>query len=486
MMRQVWMWISILVSAAPAARVPPEPPPSLQERIDAAAEGDTIWVERGTYMESLDFRGKALLLSGVDPLDRAVVQTTVIDASEQHTSTLHFLSGEGPDTRVRGLTITGGKGTPYLWGPNDGESTAGGGMICVGSSPTIESCVIRDNRTLGVDSVGGGGYCVAVASPTFRDCEFGANSARWGATLYVTDPGTSVAIADSRFVGECVRRDVHTDALYLRRNTALRMEDCVFEDSDCYFCIYSAGATVTVERCVLRDSRSSFVGLSYESEGATSSIRNCIIHDNISFEPQFRLIGVNPEIEHCTVFANESTYQASSMISVYGGTPALSHSIFWGNLPEAPTIEVEGAGVVDVDHCDIWGYWGRGNFYQDPLLRSWGDHRGVLAPGSPCIDAGSREREDGLAWPPRYPNGVRADLGAYGGPEAAGWAPWGGAAARSGSASPAWSRAPDRCACRTTTQRFRRRSTPRAIETSCWSRPGPTPRRSTCSARGSW
>jgi len=80
-----------------------------------------------------------------------------------------------------------------------------------------------------------------------------------------------------------------------------------------------------------------------------------------------------------------------------------------------------------VGYSNVQGGWpGVGNIDQDAEFRSLAGFHYLLAPGSPCIDAGAPTIEDGVSdwhprWPPWYPNGSRSDMGAYGGPGNADW-----------------------------------------------------------------
>jgi pectin methylesterase-like acyl-CoA thioesterase len=49
---------------------------TIQEAIDAAAHGDTVLVDSGTYVENIDFKGKAILVRGLGP------EFTTIDGNQ--------------------------------------------------------------------------------------------------------------------------------------------------------------------------------------------------------------------------------------------------------------------------------------------------------------------------------------------------------------------------------------------------------------------
>lgn len=135
---------------------------SIQSAIDNAADNDTIIVSPGIYPENINFLGKAITVSSVNPDDPATVAATVIDGSipddPNNASVVTFNSGEDNDSVLTGFTITGGTGTwlviawdlhaPY-W------NRCGGGVVCYNmSQPTITKNVFSSNST----GEGGGIY----------------------------------------------------------------------------------------------------------------------------------------------------------------------------------------------------------------------------------------------------------------------------------------------------------------------------------------
>lgn len=103
----------------------------IQHAIEAAAAGDTIEVQPGTYPEKLLFRGKALTVTSTNPQDRQVRAATVIEGMGQIVT---FADGEGSNSVLAGLTISGGSF----------------GIYCGASSPTISDCVIANNSCAGI------------------------------------------------------------------------------------------------------------------------------------------------------------------------------------------------------------------------------------------------------------------------------------------------------------------------------------------------
>lgn len=135
----------------------------IQEGIDAAVNGDTVWIDLGTYFEGINFRGKNILVTSNYIFDhsRQTIVHTVINGyylDPWDTATVvSFVSGEGPDAIVNGLTITQGEGTRTGLG-----CWCGGGILCHDSSPLITSNIITDNSTHFVWSGSGYGGGMAV------------------------------------------------------------------------------------------------------------------------------------------------------------------------------------------------------------------------------------------------------------------------------------------------------------------------------------
>ncbi len=133
-------------------------------------------------------------------------------------------------------------------------------------------------------------------------------------------------------------------------------------------------------------------------------------------------------LNHCTITEN---------IAFVGGGGAVHgdlfseawivNSILWGNSPDE-IAECES----NLSYSDIRGGWpGDGNIDIEPGLLSVGRYHHLLAPGSPCIDAGDPWADDGIfdwhsRWPVWYPSGARSDMGAFGGPSNGLWLPRGG------------------------------------------------------------
>jgi hypothetical protein len=116
----------ILPAVASAVTITVTPGSSIQAAIDAAGTGDVISVATGEYAEDIDFRGKAIAVIGAG--DVSIIRGT------GQSSVVRFASGEGAESVLDSVTVTGG------------VADRGGGIYIAGSSPTILRSVIIGNR----------------------------------------------------------------------------------------------------------------------------------------------------------------------------------------------------------------------------------------------------------------------------------------------------------------------------------------------------
>lgn len=151
---------------------------SLQFAIDqpSTVNGDTLLVATGVYAESIDLRGKALVVDG-----STANPAPVLDGSSTATVVV-CRSGEGPTTVLRGLVVRNGLATVA------GSQGRGGGAWLDGTSPTFESVRFEANTaTLG------GGVAVRGGAPSFLGCDFVANTAaEQGGALHVESGAVSL------------------------------------------------------------------------------------------------------------------------------------------------------------------------------------------------------------------------------------------------------------------------------------------------------
>ncbi len=127
---------------------------TIQAGIDSAEEGDTVLVSEGTYLENINFRGKAITVASQFLIDgdTSHISNTIIDGREpvhpDTASTVLMISGEGSASVLCGFTITGGAGTlidGINFVPGESRTRDGGGIMIMDAGCTIENNTIRDN-----------------------------------------------------------------------------------------------------------------------------------------------------------------------------------------------------------------------------------------------------------------------------------------------------------------------------------------------------
>jgi parallel beta-helix repeat protein len=136
--------ITVTVRIPDTIRVPSDRP-TIQSAINVAAFGDTVLVAPGTYVENINFGGKAITVRS-----ESGPEVTIIDGRNAD-SVLSFTSGEGRDSVLNGFTL------------QNGRTSLGGGIKVQGSSPTITNNVIRNNH-----ACTGAGIGINFGSPLIR------------------------------------------------------------------------------------------------------------------------------------------------------------------------------------------------------------------------------------------------------------------------------------------------------------------------------
>ena len=106
---------------------------TIQAGIDAAENGDTVFVQAGTYMENINFNGKNIVVQG------EYEETTIIDGNRLD----RVLSIDGGTSNISNFTFTNG----YAHVPGTtGRGDDGGGLHIENGSLVLNNSIIRDNE----------------------------------------------------------------------------------------------------------------------------------------------------------------------------------------------------------------------------------------------------------------------------------------------------------------------------------------------------
>jgi predicted outer membrane repeat protein len=116
---------------------------TIQRGIDAAREGYTVAVAPGVYKEDIDFRGKAVIVAGLNG-------APVLEAPDEYAVSCY--SAEGPDSILRNFVITKSDVGIFIAGssPTIQNVTVAGNDFGIaayaGAKPVITNCILWDNR----------------------------------------------------------------------------------------------------------------------------------------------------------------------------------------------------------------------------------------------------------------------------------------------------------------------------------------------------
>ena len=405
--------------------------PTIQGAIKAAADGDEIIVHDGVYTgpgnRDLNFDGKLITVRSANGPEGCIIDCQA-DWPDAHRAFI-FMSGETELAVVDGFTITNcfasffepGPHCDIIGGPFDPAwSFGGGGMLCLGSSPTVKNCVFEQNHG---GFVGGGMYNCN-SHPKIVNCTFSNNAAHVGAGMANIE-GSHPEITDSTF------RDnsASTGSFFVAGGGGMLNVDSNPIVANCTFARNSAAGVAPaygggmgnlwssptvigcrfIENFLLYGSAISGGGMGNDHSAPT--VVNCVFIGNVAVTP-FNPVGhgggmgsvaSNPVIINSTFVANIAEV-GGGMRHRIGSNATVVNCIVWDNIPDQ--IEDSGSSTISVSYSDVQGgYEGIGNIDVDPLFvqipdpgpdGEWGtedDDYGDLhlQPGSPCIDAGDNE-----------------------------------------------------------------------------------------------
>lgn len=351
---------------------------TVQDAVDAAADGDTVCVGAGTFPGTVSVVGRDVRIAGKG---RA---RTVLDGGGLGTTVA--VDG-GSAVELAGLTVTGGAG---------GD---GGGISIVSSTALLENLTVSDNTA----TSRGGGVFVLSSTVDADDVRVVRN------TSALTGGGLSVGAAT--FTGA---------DLYVARNVSLDYGGGGMASG-------AATTTITNSTFVANVSRGAFGGGGgLELDNAGAVLENVVVAGNRSEAPGagVKLAGYNHTdvLTNVALVGNEAPDAGGLHVSGTGVTArivnaAIAYNADTGVLVDAGNaLDIAYSAFFDNDGHDVngapWPVGTDGNVTADPMFVSmagapqrWDLH---LQPGSALVDAGDPALLD--------PDGTRSDIGAYGGP----------------------------------------------------------------------
>ncbi len=119
--------------------------PTVQAAIDSAVTGDAILVGPGRYFEDIDYLGKDVAIRSEEG-----PEATILDGSRRDSSVVVMTHYETRKAVLEGFTVTGGTGSRF----KTDHRQYGGGIHCLGASPTIRGNWIVDNQGFEAGGIG--------------------------------------------------------------------------------------------------------------------------------------------------------------------------------------------------------------------------------------------------------------------------------------------------------------------------------------------
>ncbi|MBD3349565.1 MAG: hypothetical protein GF400_10285, partial [Candidatus Eisenbacteria bacterium] len=267
---------------------------TIQEGINAAAEGDTVMVLPGGYFgpnnRNLHFDGK-----GVTLMSSAGRRATTINADNAD-RIFNLGPSTGFDTVIEGFTIM------------NGTHDYGGGFFCNGASPTIRDCIITACTATYMSNGGGGIQCYDEASPVITDVTISACQASNGAGLLAL-LNSAPTLTRVSFMSN-TSYDRAGGAYFENPGSRFAITDCVFYNNNCTDHdgggLYLLNASPQITGCTFVMNRGANAGHIMLTQDSDPTIENCILAFTRSGPPVF---GWNedqdPTITRCIVYGND-------------------------------------------------------------------------------------------------------------------------------------------------------------------------------------
>ena len=296
---------------------------TIQEGIDAAADGDTVLVLPGTYTgpgnTELDSGGTNIVLKSQDGQ-----LATTIDCEGLYRA-FYFENGESEDFVVDGFTFANGEAITYF--------PLGGAFYINSSQPTIRNCTFYNNSASGDTGRGGAIYCESSGNPTLVGVTFSNNTAgEKGGAIYC-HLNSVPSVSSTTFSGNHARLG---GAMYCEGVDPM-LSDCEFSENTADY----AGGAIYLTDCAPNLNGVDFIGNG--SSGADGGGMYCSSSDPILTDCAFvDNVGYRGAGICCDLWSDPSLTDVSFVGNsghigggLYSGNPTLTNVTFENNAATA-------------------------------------------------------------------------------------------------------------------------------------------------------
>ncbi|MDC0145498.1 right-handed parallel beta-helix repeat-containing protein, partial [bacterium] len=391
------LFIFLSIQISQETYLVPEEFQTIQSAIEAASDGDIVYVSPGTYIENIGFIGKNISVIGEDR------ENTIIDGG-QNGSVVTFNSGETNDAILENFTITNGFANPK-----------GGGIYIDGANPTLQNLIISNNTAEPITNSGSGGgiYMSNTDNAILQGLTISNNLGQQGGGIFL-DYSSSPIIQDCVIENNSALETGGGISSYANSNFTLegsiiKGNTSVADGAGCFI----VDSSPLITDCVFsNNSTDEKGGALYLTEESSPIIKYCLFNDNSGWDRGGAISSGTsfPEISFSTFVNNISERNGTgSAIDLRNSSTLNMHSsIMYGHTGDP--INYQSNCTVDITYCNYDDYdplWSdsAGNFSGNPQFIDLDNHDYNLLTSSPCIDTGDPNSED--------PDGTRADMGAY-------------------------------------------------------------------------
>ena len=377
---------------------------TIQQGINAAANGDTVLVQPGTYVENINYNGKSIVLGSLflTTGNPAYITETVIDGNNI-ASVVTIENVTGTITSLCGFTIINGY--------NQEPSYGGGGIFCYNSDVTLKNLLVSNNYA---ESWGGGILIDEFSNATIEDVILENNYALLGGGIVIMESEaflTNIKVLNNSVWGEGGGILTVYATYVIIENSQILDNSAGMGGGGVYI---SDTEFLIMNNVLISDNYAEgwAGGLAiYSDDGDDIRVNNSVITGNSCGEGSagggIIVSSCSPIFTNVTISENSCAIGGGAcwvQVAMFGisAHPTFINCIMWDNTPnEIELSPNNGPNEVTISYTDLQDgeagivmlnggtvNWLEGNIDEDPLFAFTGEHHYSLLEDSPCINAG--------------------------------------------------------------------------------------------------